>query len=193
MQENKKERFSLFRGLQDWSGCVRTKAFMKSMHKLKLTRVLLHLSCSAGDLRLWYECDGPCGLLLCPSCGKASHSAKMCPQATIDRISWSVCACACACTCPCTCLCLRACTGICVQCMCQGQLFLLFLSRASGKSPSSLSKRSFLRGTAIDCHRSPPLINPSQRQSTQSETSTAQNLFNLGAGSSGLVWWNCWI
>lgn len=98
-----------------------------------------------------------------------------------------------ACTCPCTCLCLRACMDICVQCMCQGQLFLLFLSRASGKSPSSLSKRSFLWGMAIDCHRSPPLINPSQRQSTQSETSAAENfcLFNFRAGSLGLVCCEC--
>lgn len=90
------------------------------------------------------------GFLLCP-CVITSLPAKICPQATADRRRLSVCVCA-----PCMTvsmyMLLRACTDICVQCMCQGQLFLLFLSRASGKCPSGLSKHSFLQGTAIQCH-----------------------------------------
>lgn len=141
--------------LQDWSGCIRTKKFMKSMHNLSLT-CAVSSTCHAVQ-EIW-GCDtsvGLAGFSHARPVEKAPHSAKTCPQATIDRISLSVCACTCAC------LCLRACTGICVPCMCQGQLFLLFLRRASGESPSSLSKRSFLQGTAMDCHRSVTALNKS--------------------------------
>ncbi len=152
--------------------------------------MIFHLSRRTGDFAFWVP--QPHVLLL----WTASLPAKVCPQATTDRLSGTACACA------------QhervrvhvfvgapACMDIFVQCMCQGQLFLLFLSRASGKSPSSLSKHSFLRGTAIDCRCSLPLINPSQRRSAQSESSVAENfcLFNFSAGSLELVCWNCWI
>lgn len=133
-------------------------------------------------------------LFLCPSFGIASLHAKMSPQATIDRLILSGSACHLHVT-ACIHVCLRACMDICVQCMCQGQLFFLFLSRAWGKSPSSLSKCSFLQGMAIDCHHSPPLINPSQWQSPQSETSVAENicLFNFHVHSLGHSCWQCKI
>ena len=70
---------------------------------------------------------------------------------------------------------LRACMDFGVRQLCQGQLFLSFPSRASGKFLSSLSKCACLQGKAIDCHCFLPLINPPQQQYTQSETSIAGN------------------
>lgn len=150
-----------------------------------------HLSCSAGDMR-YVAPPVPC-----PRNGFSP--CKNVPSG-INRQALCVCVCV-VCVFVCAlhvrarlqvfvCVPARVCVShVCVKDSCS----FCFLVGPRAKSPSSLSKHSFLQGTAIDCHHSPPLINPSRRQSTRSETAAAQNfcLFNFSAGSLGLVDCKC--
>ena len=123
---------------------------------------LFHLSCRAGDMRLWQESVGLVGFSPCPSCGKAPRSAKTCPRATIDRISLSVCVRAHVHVF----VCVPARVFVCRVCV-KDSCSFCFLEGPRANPHPACPNAPFFRGqrwTVIVL--SPPLINPSQRQST---------------------------